>query len=76
MFILLHCPYNPDTYTGHRIEQLKATDWAAAKLEADAILKARWNRIQWEYRLIEVGEDSGYRLHDTEAPSWLVGGKY
>lgn len=75
-FLLLHCPYNPDRYSGHRIEQLPAKNWDEAKQMANDILQRRTNTFKWEYRLIEVTEDTGYRLHDVEKQSWLVGGKY
>jgi hypothetical protein len=77
-FLLLHCPYNPDTYSGHRIESITADDMEAAKLEAARVLEARWNSVQWEYRLVQIADDSGYRLHDQSKAneSWLRGGKY
>jgi hypothetical protein len=78
-FLLLHCPYNPDTYSGHRIESITADDFTAAKLEADRLLSARWNKVPWEYRLVEIADnDSSYRLHDVTKPdNWLNGkGEY
>lgn len=75
-FLLLHCPYNPNGYTGHRIDQIEAEDYEAAKVKANDLLQRRVNTVQWEFRLVEVAADSGYRLHKTDEVSWLVGGKY
>lgn len=72
-FLLLHCSYNPDTYSGHRIESITADDMEAARLEANRLLCARWNTVQWEYRLVEITEDSGYRLHQVGKDNWLNG---
>lgn len=67
-FLLLWCAYDCDNYCGHRIEQIEAPTLAEAKTRARAFLDSHWQRRNWEFRLVELGEhDSGYRLWDKRS---------
>lgn len=67
-FVLLYCSYDPDNYCGHRIENIAAETETDAKLKAREFLNNHWNRMLFEFRLIEVTSDSGYRIWDTRQP--------
>jgi len=65
-YLLLYCHYEPDTYSGHRIEQIEAETLSEAKEQAKAFLNKHWIHRVWEFRLVEIGaHDGGYRLWDT-----------
>lgn len=67
-YLLMYCHYDVDNYRGHRVEHLKAQTKDEAKVEAKTFLDGLWGKMQFEFRIVEVGYDSGPRLWDTREP--------
>lgn len=66
-YVLLWCTSNPDTYYGHRVEDIRADSLEEAKEKAYDFLDRHWVKAHWEFRLLGLddGHDSGSRVWDT-----------
>lgn len=64
-YLLLYCNYDPDSYVGHRTVTFEAEDLNDAKRQAKELLDRSYQKIAFEFRLIQIGDhDSGSRLWD------------
>ena len=75
-YILLYCIYNPDAYVGHRVHRIDAKDLKDAKKQAKTFLDRLYHKDLFEFGLIEIAADYGFRVWDTKSEPNLAENAY